>query len=234
MDTLQSPLIQFATLSTTVLGLLLGSCNVAPSVYDPASHDYRVRHQTEVKPVVARVSVEFEKSESRVPENVSQKLEEYFAAYLRAGRSRIDLMVYEDGSDQAILLERASAVEAFAIAQGVRRNEISSRIEKPRQDQRSLIEMAFQTHIVRVPECGDWSRDNLASFDNSVPTNFGCALQANLGKMVTDPGDLVRRRDETDPDRASVARVIGRHQAGETPSSADNSAGPASALGATE
>lgn len=217
-----------------LLGLAQVSCTVAPTEYEPVSHDYRLRHNLEVTPVVARVGVEFAKDETSVPAAAAVELEKYFAAYLRSGRGLIEMTAYEDGSTASILRDRIASMEAFARDQGVRRSEVSGRIGEARNDGRSLVEIAFRSHVVRVPECGDWTRDNLQSFDNAQLRNFGCATNANLGKMVADPGDLVRRRDASDPDTPSVLRVIGRHQAGETPSSADNPAGPASALGATQ
>jgi len=221
-------------ISIAVSAISLAACTLAPTYVNPKSHDYRVRHHLDIKPVVARVGVEFAKDDSSISENVRSQLEEYFDAYLKSGRGTIEMTVFPDGSDTTVLGQRSSVIKDQALRQGVRRNEISSRIGDVRPDRQSLVEIAFRSHIVRVPTCGDWTRDNLANFDNAPTTNNGCATQANLGKMVADPGDLAHRRETSDPNTASVLRVIGRHQAGESPSSSDNSAGPASALGAVQ
>jgi len=217
-----------------VVALMVVACNVAPTEVVPADHDYRLRHQSEVRPVMARVAVPFEQGKSLISSDVKGELDDYFAAYLRAGRGTIEMTVYQDGSTDSLLVDRASAIEASALAQGVRAPEIRVRIAKAAQGETSLVELVFHSHIVSVPECGDWTRDNLRNFDNALITNFGCATQANFGKMVADPGDLISRRKSQDPDTSSVLRVLGRHQAGESPSSSDNAAGPKAALGATE
>ena len=217
-----------------VVALMAAACNVAPTEVMLADHDHRLRHQYEVRPVMARVAVPFEQGRSLISSDVIGELNDYFAAYLRAGRGIIEMTVYQDGSTDSLLIDRASAIEASAFAQGVRAPEIRVRIAKAAQGEASLVELVFHSHIVSVPECGDWTKDNLRNFDNALTTNFGCATQANLGKMVADPGDLISRRKAQDPDTTSVLRVLGRHQAGDSPSSADNAAGPKAALGATE
>jgi len=217
-----------------VVALMAAACNVAPTEVMPADHDYRLRHQSEVRPVMARLTVPFEQGRSLISSDVRVELNDYFAAYLRAGRGIIEMTVYQDGSTDSLLIDRASAIEASALAQGVRTPEIKVRIAKAAQDGASLVELVFHSHTVSVPECGDWTRDNLRNFDNALTTNFGCATQANLGKMVADPGDLISRRKAQNPDTISVLRVLGRHQAGESSSSSDNAAGPKAALGVTE
>tara|TARA_Y100001960_G_scaffold332703_1_gene434358 strand:+ start:319 stop:1002 length:684 start_codon:yes stop_codon:yes gene_type:complete len=220
---------------TVILALTAVACNVLPEEVIPADHDYRLRYQSEVRPVMARVAVPFEQGQSLIPADVRGELDDYFAAYLRAGRGIIEMTVYQDGGTDTLLIDRASAIEARALAQGIRAPEFRVRIAEAAQGKVSLVELVFHSHVVSVPECGNWTRDNLNSFDNALTTNFGCATQANLGKMVADPGDLISRRKVQDPDTSSILRVLGRHQAGEPTSSADNSAGPeAAALGTTE
>ena len=226
--------IPLSAVAAAALAIMLGACTIAPTKVDQSSHDYRLRHDLNVKPVVARVGVEFENGDSSMSASVRSQLEEYFDAYLKSGRGTIEMTVYSDGSDEAVLKRRVSVITDQALDRGVRRNEISSQIGALRQDHLSLVEIKFRSHIVQVPACRDWSRDNIASFDNAPTTNFGCATQANLGKMVADPGDLIHRREVSDQNTASVLRVIGRHEAGESPSSSDNPAGPATALGATQ
>lgn len=43
-----------------------------------------------------------------------------------------------------------------------------------------------------VPGCPDKSREYTGDFSASTSSNYGCAMNSNLAKMVADPGDLVR------------------------------------------
>jgi pilus assembly protein CpaD len=43
-----------------------------------------------------------------------------------------------------------------------------------------------------VPGCPDHSRESLPNYSRSTSSDYGCALNSNLARMVADPGDLVR------------------------------------------
>jgi pilus assembly protein CpaD len=43
-----------------------------------------------------------------------------------------------------------------------------------------------------VPNCPDYSRQNGPDFSQSTSSNYGCAINTNLAKMIADPADLVR------------------------------------------
>ena len=46
--------------------------------------------------------------------------------------------------------------------------------------------------IAGVPGCPDVSRQYQPDYLASTTSNYGCAVNSNLAKMVADPGDLVR------------------------------------------
>ena len=140
--------IPLSAVAAAALAIMLGACTIAPTKVDQSSHDYRLRHDLNVKPVVARVGVEFENGDSSMSASVRSQLEEYFDAYLKSGRGTIEMTVYSDGSDEAVLKRRVSVITDQALDRGVRRNEISSQIGALRQDHLSLVEIKFRSHIV--------------------------------------------------------------------------------------
>jgi pilus assembly protein CpaD len=46
--------------------------------------------------------------------------------------------------------------------------------------------------IATVPSCPDHSREYTPDFSQSTSSNYGCATNSNLAKMIADPADLVR------------------------------------------
>lgn len=227
-------------LNMAAIGLLLSmaffqnACTLAPTDYDAVSHDYRARHNLEVKAGVARLSVGFEKERSSMSVAMVGDLKIFFAEYIRLGRGAIQIVVYDDGSAVSVLQDRIDAIKALARDSGVFNNEMTQKFGRLNHSEVAPVELTFRAYAVEVPACGDWTRDNINSFDNSQMKDFGCSTNANLGRMVADPGDLLSRKRAAAPDSSSVVRVIGQHQAGETPSSVDNKAGPESIFGSTE
>jgi pilus assembly protein CpaD len=46
-------------------------------------------------------------------------------------------------------------------------------------------------YLVTLPPCPNWSKAPGTDFTNSYPSNWACANQTNLGRMVASPADLV-------------------------------------------
>ena len=72
-------------LNMAAIGLLLSmaffqnACTLAPTDYDAVSHDYKARHNLEVKAGVARLSVGFEKERSSMSVAMVGDLKIFFA-----------------------------------------------------------------------------------------------------------------------------------------------------------
>lgn len=65
--------------------------------------------------------------------------------------------------------------------------------------------LGFSRYAAQIPRCGE-SWDNLsATQSNSVHSNFGCAVSANMAAQVANPRDLVQPRavDPTDAARST-------------------------------
>jgi pilus assembly protein CpaD len=46
-----------------------------------------------------------------------------------------------------------------------------------------------------VPNCPNWSRWSQPNFDNTMASNYGCAVNSNIAAMVANPEDLVHGRE---------------------------------------
>lgn len=62
-----------------------------------------------------------------------------------------------------------------------------------------IVRVTVGRHIVKPPDCPDWSKPSTGDPSNRPTSNFGCATETNLGLMVADPGVLIRGVDEVGP-----------------------------------
>ncbi len=63
---------------------------------------------------------------------------------------------------------------------------------------RSGIEILIERYVVIPPSCSDFSQNIGDARQSAHSSNFGCAVEADLGMMVANPRDLLRGR-ERDP-----------------------------------
>lgn len=78
------------------------------------------------------------------------------------------------------------------------------------------VKVIVRRYVVTLPGCPDWTGRPGISYDNTPPSNFGCATAVNFGLMVADPGDIVAGRHPGLMDGEFVARSIERYRKGET------------------
>jgi pilus assembly protein CpaD len=83
-------------------------------------------------------------------------------------------------------------------------------------DGRAPILVGFTGYRAVIPTCGREWNNLTATRDNSIQTNFGCAVTANMAAQIADPTDIVSPQalDPTDASRRSV--VLDRYRRGET------------------
>lgn len=82
-------------------------------------------------------------------------------------------------------------------------------------DSRAPVLAGFTTVQAHVPRCGAAS-DNLARVGpGQTPSNFGCAVNANLAAQIADPRDIVSPRPMTPADAGRRAVVFDNYRAGQ-------------------
>jgi pilus assembly protein CpaD len=92
------------------------------------------------------------------------------------------------------------------------------------------VTLSYERYEVQLPTCGDWSGKAVYDPYNDVHSNFGCAMQHNVGAMVADPADLVRKRDTSPAEAGASDRVVQRYRAGQPTGAVPN---PSQSLGAS-
>ena len=219
--------------SILVVALSLSACS-EPFVYRAQDHDYRVRHAVGVADAIVKTSIDFVGQETTLEHAQMGKLARYFDSYIGVGQGPIYAVVFQDGSGEEALLTRAELINAVAQERGIRKSELVTTVAAGDGKSEFSVALTYERSVAVVPQCADWSRSTDQNYDNLPPSNFGCALEANLGKMIVNPADLEERAPATLADAPSLSRVILLHRAGQPTASSDNPAGPANVIGATQ
>ena len=143
-------------------------------------------HRNEVVPAHAGTELRFAPGHAgSLSPDQAQRLDAFLSANLVSPSAHITL---RERGGRGI----AAPVRAHLIANGLRPQNVT--IVPAPQASRSLTQsvgVEVQQYLVRVPECGDWSKPPSLLDDTHVHSNFGCADQRNLGLMVANPQDLV-------------------------------------------
>lgn len=78
------------------------------------------------------------------------------------------------------------------------------------------IELISEAYVVNAPECWVANRDRWTIEPYDSVGTLGCANNANIAVMVSDPRDLLRPRALAPADGTHAARVVKDYQDGET------------------
>jgi hypothetical protein len=71
--------------------------------------------------------------------------------------------------------------------------------------------------VVPPYPCPDWSQDATVNYDNSLHSNYGCAVNNNLAVQLADPWDLKEGRGTDTGNTDMGVLTIERYRAGEIP-----------------
>jgi pilus assembly protein CpaD len=139
-----------------------------------------------------------------------QALAQLVDRWRSASRSAITIRAPAGGQEPTY---RATAgVQTALEAIGVRPDQI--RLTSYDAGPGAPIGVSFLGYQAQGPQCGrDWN-DFTQTGNNRVNRNFGCAVTANVGAMIADPGDLLAPRPMDPSDAARRETTIGKYHLG--------------------
>ena len=150
------------------------------------------------------------------------RLDAFIGAYLSRGHGRLTIAVPGTGAESERALARGRGAVARALERGLRETEVVLKVETSGNGAMDRIVASYETFDVRVPVCGDWSKESSHDLTNSIHSNFGCSMQRDFALMVANPADLVAMRAPGLHDTGRSDVVIGLYRAGE-PTGAERS-----------
>jgi len=144
------------------------------------------------------------------------KLDRFVTAFISNGHGRLTVAVPVNGGSEEQALADGRMVVDRAKARGIRDEEVELRTESSGGAAMKRIVVSYETYDVRVPVCGDWSKESSHDLTNTVHSNYGCSTQRNTAIQVANPGDLLAMREPGPRDTGRSSVVIGKYRAGDT------------------
>jgi pilus assembly protein CpaD len=114
------------------------------------------------------------------------------------------------------------AIRGRLIEAGVPAAAIQQDVYDPGGDPKAPLKVGFTRYQADVPACGKSWQDLTATESNTVQSNFGCAVTANLAAMIADPADIAGPRETGSPDAGRRVVMIQAYRKGDVTSSASD------------
>ena len=159
-----------------------------------------------------------------------RRVDEIVTAFTAESRGQLVISIPGAAATDARVLGRAKQIADHARRRGLTASRILIRVDTDDQRANGPVVISFETLVVRVPECGDWSKESSHDVTNTDHSNFGCALQHNIGLMIADPADLIAPRTVALRDTARSNIVIQQYRTGRVTGAARAAAERATAI----
>ena len=192
-------------LSTTksVLGLIciaavLTGCDTTKHPEDP-NVAFPLKVSTEMK----SMTVDLTKSSAGLPAFVDD--------YLRRGKGAFLVNLTSGGEGSASAAQRSNQVTDLLAGAGLRATEVIIRHQSGAPGN-AMAQLSYAANTVELPECGEFSASSSYNPSNKRHPDFGCATRRNLGRMVSNPGDLATARTMSDrpaPHSLMIVNIYG-------------------------
>ncbi len=197
------------------LGLLAGACT------NPNPEPWNAQLPPDLHPITVRemrsaVEVPVQAARSTLSFTEIASIRGIGAEYLAAGHGPISIALPNGGgNDGAASAVGAEAREVLASI-GIPHRAIQTTSYNAAGRTDAPIVVMVDRYVADAPKCHESWSDFARTGNGGNTTNFGCASQANLAAVVTDPADLLGPRDMTAPDAGRRSAVLGLYRAGET------------------
>lgn len=176
-------------------------------------------HRSEVVPTVARTELRaVPGNPAALTQDQAARLDAFMRANLASSSAHVTLRQQGTGS-------LAGLVRSHLISRGIPPRNIVV-VPSPGGYRAGIpsVQVEVAQYLVRVPECGDWSKPPALLDDTHTHSNFGCAMTRNLDLMVADPADLMVGQNSEIVDGQPQASAMDRYRTDKiTPLSDDQS-----------
>jgi len=164
-----------------VVAAFVAGCASQPK---PEGHDYRQTHKIRVAREQVSVSIVLPLQGTRLSPGDHRRFKTFMRDFVQRGRTAVTVESTTPQVARDILL-----------ANGLRENEIivapNTTVAAPNAV------LSFTANVAVSPECGDWTANPTFNPSNAPHSNFGCAIQRNIGQIVADPGDFIQAQPAT-------------------------------------
>ena len=173
------------------------------------------RYSLQVEPGVDRIALAVH--ETGVSPNQDAALAQLVSRFVVEGAPVI--VVEAPAGDDPVSNDMAWKVRRALVAAGAPEGRVQV-VSYAAPDPRAPVLAGFETVRAVVPQCGTQWGSLTRSGANAVPSNFGCAVNANLAAQIANPRDIIQPRDMTPTDAGRRSVVFDNYRNGRITSAA--------------
>jgi len=208
-----------AKLTTAVLvSGALAACNMQHTSTHEASYRPIQPHERfpiEVTQSTVKLEVPVHRGATGLTRDVRNDVRDIIFQFQSSGADRLIVVQHPSPRHPSAAAAAMSEIHGMVVAAGLSSGQVMySRYPRGYAGRGAPILISFDNHVAMAPECGDWSENMAATYENVPYPNFGCSAQSNLAAMVADPRDLVQPRGMTPPHAGRRDVVLGNYRLG--------------------
>jgi pilus assembly protein CpaD len=183
-------------------------------------------HTPTAVPVEARLALPAVQGTQGLTAQEYAELTRFANDYVRLGRGTLVISVPANAGNSAGAAQIAQDAQRALYAGGVDYAKITGGTYQADGRPNAPVMLSFARFEAQRMVCEPWSTvDTRKTASNLSPDRFGCAQNANLAAMVSDPGDLLGDRTDTVRDAARIQVGVDKQRKGEVPAVSGTVAG---------
>ena len=197
--------------------LLAAACTTADMSYhrdSPNIENAAINHPIGAVQMIATLTLEGNGGSRTLSTGEVENVYAFTDDFMRQGRGRLMITVSGGTGDESVSLARGKQAALRAIKFGLTKEEVLLRAETTGERETDIVVLTFETYVVQLPTCGDWSKENTHDPSNTLFSNSGCAAQYNAGLMIANPGDLAAPQANTAHDSARIDDITEKYRDG--------------------
>lgn len=180
------------------------------------ANDYRLRHPIVITEQPETLDLPVGRGTRNLNRHLSERITAYAAEARRQGNGHIEILVPAGSANEAAAHSILPSIRTAVKRGGVSGHAISTRSYSVSDYSADApVRLSFAKVMATAGPCGEWPK-NIGGgvFGNNDYENFGCAQQANLAAIVSNPADLISPRAAASPDQMRRATVFEKYREG--------------------
>lgn len=175
------------------------------------------RHKIDVAQASERLEIAVAAGDTALGTENSAKVDTFARLYTRQGHGVLIMSAPTGGPNAEAAARIAQETRLRLAGAGVPFAAMAaSTYDGGEQGAAAPIVLTFASYDATAPDCEPlWSQNLAYAPDNQPWNSFGCATQANLAAMISDPADLLGPREEDPRDAQRRARVLEAYRQGQ-------------------
>lgn len=180
-------------LASAAAALLAGCASVEDTFFNNADDALspQEEHPISVNQQVVTLRIAMDPLASDISNIDKARLRAFVQSYFRRGHGPVTITAPSGSGNDLMGQEMAADIRAMLFAEGLDYADMmGATYRSSGSETYADLIVSYSEYQASGPECGDWSGEYLRRMQNKQSKNYGCATQANLAAMISDPRDL--------------------------------------------